>query len=83
MIYLMQIYKMLNKRQKKQFIKHFSNFRKSVEKLEGHDLNNILNDRLIIHFGIELTEEKQLNRLTEYLLNKDDLNFLSIIPQLR
>lgn len=80
MIYLMQIYKMLNKRQKKKFIKQFSNFKKSVEKLEGCDIGNILNDRLIIHFGIELTERKQLEYLTNYLLKKDDLSFLAVLP---
>jgi len=71
MIYLMQILKMLNKEQRKQFVELFSDLEYELDELGWRgDETTLVNDMLFNHFGFSIEDEKQLERFTEAVLDK-------------
>jgi len=74
MIYLMQILKMLNKTQRKQFVALFSDLDYELDELgwRGNE-TDLVNDMLFNHFGMSIEDETQLKMLTESILKKGNL----------
>lgn len=74
MIYLMQILKMLNKKQRQQFLALFSDLDYELDELgwRGNE-TDLINDMLFNHFGLSIEDEGQLKRLTEVILKPESL----------
>ena len=74
MIYLMQILKMLNKTQRKQFVALFSDLDYELDELgwRGNE-TDLINDMLFNHFGLSIGDDSQLQRLTDSILKKGNL----------
>jgi len=66
MMYLMQILKMLNKEQRKQFVELFSDLEYELDELgwRGDETT------LVNHFGLSIEDERQLEKFTEAVLDK-------------
>ena len=76
MIHLIQLFNMID--DKKLFIGLFSYFKDEAQEMgysgfEGELFNEMLDN----HFGIEILDDKQLERITASLLKRDDLSFLN------
>jgi hypothetical protein len=74
MIYLLQILKRLNKKQRQQFLALFSDLDYELDELgwRGNE-TDLVNDMLFNHFGMEIEDENQLKMLTESILKKGNL----------
>jgi hypothetical protein len=74
MIYLMQILKMLDKAQRKQFVALFSDLDYELDELgwRGNE-TDLINDMLFNHFGLSIEDDSQLQRLTDSILKKGNL----------
>lgn len=74
MIILMQLLKMLNKTQRKEFVALFSDLEYELDELgyRGSE-TDLVNDMLFNHFGLSLEDEGQLQRLTDAILKKGSL----------
>lgn len=74
MIYLMQILKMLDKKQRQQFLAMFSDLDYELDELgwRGNE-TDLVNDMLFNHFGMELEDKNQLQMLTDSILKKGNL----------
>ena len=70
----MQILKMLNKTQRKQFVALFSDLDYELDELgwRGNE-TDLVNDMLFNHFGMSIEDETQLKMLTESILKKGNL----------
>lgn len=71
---LMQLLKMLNKTQRKQFLQLFSDLDYELDELgwRGNE-TDLVNDMLFNHFGLSIEDESQLKRLTEVILKPESL----------
>lgn len=74
MMVLMQLLKMLNKTQRKQFLQLFSDLDYELDELgwRGNE-TDLVNDMLFNHFGLSIEDESQLKRLTEVILKPESL----------
>ena len=74
MIYLLQILKRLNKKQRQQFLALFSDLDYELEELgwRGNE-TDLINDMLFNHFGMELEDKNQLQMLTDAILKPNVL----------
>lgn len=74
MMVLMQLLKMLNKTQRKQFLSLFSDLDYELDELgwRGNE-TDLVNDMLFNHFGLTIEDEGQLQRLTEVILKPESL----------
>lgn len=74
MVVLMQLLKMLNKTQRKQFLALFSDLDYELDELgwRGNE-TDLVNDMLFNHFGLSIEDESQLKRLTEVILKPESL----------
>ena len=73
MLYLLQILKMLNKRQQKLFIDLFNDLSHEIEEMgyiHLEDQMELINEMLDNHFGIYLENHNQLERLTQTIISK-------------
>lgn len=78
MIYLLQIYKMIAK--KDLFIAIFSDLDYELNEMGwSDDPTSLMNDLLFTHFGLTIEDEYQLNQFTNTILNKKDLSFLKAL----
>lgn len=74
MMILMQLLKMLNKTQRKQFLELFSDIDYELDELGWRgDETTLINDMLFNHFGLSIEDEGQLKRLTEVILKPESL----------
>jgi len=74
MIYLMQILKMLDKAQRKQFVALFSDLDYELDELGWRgDETTLVNDMLFNHFGMTIEDSGQLKMLTDSILKKGSL----------
>lgn len=71
---LMQILKMLNKTQRRQFLALFSDLDYELDELgwRGNE-TDLVNDMLFNHFGFSIEDKGQLQRLTEVILKPESL----------
>jgi len=75
MIYLLQILKMLNKRQQKEFVALFSDLDYELNDLGWKgDETTLINDMLFNHFGLSIEDDFQLQMLTDCILKPNMLN---------
>jgi hypothetical protein len=74
MIYLLQILKRLNKKQRQQFVAIFSDLDYELDELgwRGNE-TDLVNDMLFNHFGMELEDKNQLQMLTDAILKPNVL----------
>lgn len=74
MIYLLQILKRLNKKQRQQFLALFSDLDYELDELgwRGNE-TDLVNDMLFNHFGMELEDKNQLQMLTDAILKPNVL----------
>jgi hypothetical protein len=74
MIVLMQLLKMLNKSQRKEFVALFSDLDYELDELgwRGNE-TDLVNDMLFNHFGLSIEDNGQLQRLTDAILKKGNL----------
>ena len=74
MIYLLQILKRLNKKQRQQFVALFSDLDYELDELgwRGNE-TDLVNDMLFNHFGMELEDKNQLQMLTDAILKPNVL----------
>jgi len=79
MIHLLQLYKMID--DKKLFIGIFNGFFHECQDMgyAGGFEDELFNEMLLNHFGLEIECSKQLNRITNAVLDKLDLSFLESI----
>ena len=68
MFYLIQLLRMLDKKQRKDFILIFNDLSYDELEIEPVDAMELVDELLIGHFGIEILEQKQLEHLTEAIL---------------
>lgn len=73
-IYLLQILKRLNKKQRQQFLALFSDLDYELDELgwRGNE-TDLVNDMLFNHFGMELEDKNQLQMLTDAILKPNVL----------
>lgn len=71
MIHLLQILNMLNKKQFELFEKLFSDLDYELNEMgwSGHE-SELINDLLSSHFEIELSDQRQLESITQVIINK-------------
>lgn len=74
MIYLLQILRMLNETQRKDFLALFSDLDYELDELgwRGNE-TDLVNDMLFNHFGLSIEDETQLQRLTEVILKPESI----------
>jgi hypothetical protein len=74
MIYLLQILKRLNKKQRQEFVALFSDLDYELDELgwRGNE-TDLVNDMLFNHFGMELEDKNQLQMLTDAILKPNVL----------
>jgi hypothetical protein len=74
MIYLLQILKRLNKKQRQEFVALFSDLDYELDELgwRGNE-TDLVNDMLFNHFGMELEDKDQLQMLTDAILKPNVL----------
>lgn len=74
MIYLIQLLKMLDRKQRQEFLTLFSDLDYELDELgwRGNE-TDLVNDMLFNHFGLSIEDETQLKRLTEVILDKGKL----------
>jgi len=74
MIYLLQILKMLDKKQRQEFVALFSDLDYELDELgwRGNE-TDLVNDMLFNHFGMELEDKDQLQMLTDAILKPNVL----------
>jgi hypothetical protein len=73
MLYLLQIFKMLNKKQQKLFIDLFNDLSYEINEMgytHLEDQMELINEMLDNHFGIYLESHNQLERLTQIIISK-------------
>ena len=71
MIYFMQILSMLTKREGEQFVAMVSDLSFEIEEMGYEGLEDELIEGLLSdHFGLEILDKSQLDRLTAYILEK-------------
>ena len=77
MIHLLQLYKMIE--DKKLFVGVFNDFFHECQDLgyAGGFEDELFNEMLLNHFGLEIECSKQLNRITNSVLKNSDLNILN------
>ena len=81
MIYLLQLYKMLDKKQKTLFINVFSDLDYELNEMGwSADPETLINDLLLDLFDLTIEDDRQLAKLTQTILNKKDLHFLKALP---
>ena len=82
MLYLIQLLKMLNKKQQKQFVELFSDLDYELDELgwKGNE-TDLINDMLINHFGMSIADADQLQMLTNSILKKGSLQAAQIVAQ--
>jgi hypothetical protein len=74
MIYLLQILKRLNKKQRQYFVAMFSDLDYELDELGWRgDETTLVNDMLFNHFGLEVEDSNQLQMLTDSILKKGNL----------
>ncbi len=74
MIYLLQILKMLNKKQQKEFVALFSDLDYELNDLGWKgDETTLINDMLFNHFGLSIEDDFQLQMLTDCILKPNML----------
>ena len=74
MIYLLQILRMLNKKQQKEFVALFSDLDYELNDMGWKgDETTLINDMLFNHFGLSIEDDSQLQRLTDSILKKGNL----------
>ena len=75
MIHLLQIYKMIQEKQ--YFIDLFSDLEFELYDMGWiDDPTTLINDMLFNHFGITIECDRQLEMVTNCIINKKDLSFL-------
>jgi len=69
MIYMIQILKMLNNRERKIFVKIFNDLSYEIEEM-GYECfeEELVSDLLMNHLGLEIEDNSQLRMFTEYVL---------------
>lgn len=74
MIYLIQVLKMLDKKQRQQFLALFSDLDYELDELgwRGNE-TDLINDMLFNHFGLSIEDSTQLQRLTDCILKPNML----------
>ena len=74
MVYLLQILRMLNKKQQKEFVALFSDLDYELDELgwRGNE-TDLVNDLLFNHFGLSMEVETQLKMLTDCILKPNML----------
>lgn len=74
MIYLIQVLKMLDRKQRQQFLAIFSDLDYELDELgwRGNE-TDLVNDMLFNHFGLSMEDETQLKMLTEVILKPESL----------
>lgn len=74
MLALLQIMKMLNKRQRQDFVALFSDLDYELDEMgwRGNE-TDLINDMLFNHFGMSIDDDFQLKRLTDSILKKGNL----------
>ena len=81
MLYLLQLYKMLDKKQKTIFINVFSDLDYELNEMGwSADPETLINDLLLDLFDLTIEDDRQLAKLTQTILNKKDLHFLKALP---
>jgi hypothetical protein len=83
MFYLLQLYRLFkDKKDREYFIKIFSDLEFELDELGYRECpEDLIQDLLINHFGIEVESDRQLKKLTETILKKKDLSFLRFIDE--
>lgn len=75
MMYLISLYRMVE--DKELFISLFSDLDYELNEMGwSEDPNTLINDMLFNHFGLTMESDKQLEMLTQCIINKKDLSFL-------
>ena len=71
MIYLIQLLKMLDRKQRQHFLALFSDLDYELDELgwRGNE-TDLVNGMLFNHFGLSMEDETQLKMLTEIILDK-------------
>jgi hypothetical protein len=71
MIYLMQLLKMLDRKQRQEFLALFSDLDYELDELgwRGNE-TDLVNDMLFNHFGLSMEDETQLKMLTDVIMDK-------------
>jgi hypothetical protein len=84
MIYLMQVLKMLNKTQRKQFVELFSDLDYELDDMgwRGNE-TDLINDMLFNHFGLSIEDSRQLQMLTDSILKKGNLEAAHNVVNMR
>ena len=75
MIYLIQLLKMLDRKQRQEFLTLFSDLDYELDELgwRGNE-TDLVNDMLFNHFGLSMEDETQLKMLTDVILDKSKLH---------
>ena len=70
MLFITQLLNMMTKKQIKQFVALFNDLSFEVEEMgwEGME-EEMVNDMLINHFGLELVDDWQLGEATKFIMN--------------
>jgi len=70
MLYLLQLLKLLDNKQRKFFGVLFDDLSMEIEDMgyEGHE-TELVNEMLFNHFGLTVEDDKQLQVFTDYILN--------------
>lgn len=82
MLYLIQLLKMLNKKQQKQFVELFSDLDYELNDMgwKGNE-TDLINDMLFNHFGMSIDDADQLQMLTNSILKKGNLQAAQFVAQ--
>jgi hypothetical protein len=74
MIYLIQVLKMLDKKQRQQFLALFSDLDYELDELgwRGNE-TDLVNDMLFNHFGLSIEDKNQLKMFTDVILKPESL----------
>lgn len=74
MIYLIQILRMMNKRQRQEFLALFSDLEYELDELgfRGNE-TDLISGMLFNHYGLSIENEKQLRMLTDAILKPNNL----------
>ncbi len=74
MIYLLQILRMLNKKQQREFVALFSDLDYELNDMGWKgDETTLINDMLFNHFGLSVEDDGQLQMLTDCILKPNML----------
>lgn len=78
MLHLLQIYKMVQ--DKELFINLFNDLEFELDEMGWRDApEELINDLLMNHFGLEVTCPKQLKLITNSIIDKD-ISYLASLP---